>query len=818
MTTMMMGGTFVASNAFRWAILSLLLILLLNCSATVVYLYWPRPPLPPPPFIQFALETQTLREGTDSGSAVVGIIANRSFPEMIRVPFTVEEQGFQNATGRYRIDYPDRESSAENGPAFILLPNSTKASVVVAVPDDGREEADRRLTFRIEKPTNALLGGLKQFELIIKDAFRPPAAAWVSNVVSVPPAQSTSLRIKLSKKTESALSIPYSFVEGSAREGIHFRISPPSPLRFEAGADESLLSISSADKDGLFEGPLNAKFQLDTVGELYTIADAGRTVSVTLPDADRQPTVSWEKTKVTFERRTGKDISLRLNVTPKTSLPIRMKIATKYDDALMQANRTLAADEHTYVVTPGTETFDVPIGSADWIWPMGDHEVQMTITDARLEGDKDSLSVDNPLCRCELIDADYDVEVVAVPKELNESSQLATDIKLRLSKPMKTGPTIRFKLSGSAKNGADYVLSGATENDAVSGVYLGKFPDNGAELAISLVSVNDPIDEADKELIFEVIDPPDRVTGGRLHKILIKDDDEPPTVAVVAEPAEVLEGRDAAGAIRFQLQDGAKSESKIVVAYDATGELPPDLPSEGSVTIDPGNDSASLTYQVPNDEIRGPKKSFMVRIKEASNAKVAATRNVAAVSRLDDDLYAGDRLLLLVRTRSLVNDIAQFDDLRVLLNPEGGFVSRLVGGAIYLVDSNGFNAWQPGTQLPDARQKFAFDNEHIFSALNRALAVETELRQLAPNKGFSTIIIFPNSLEKRDSTGVALNIAPGDRLVLASSPLINSDSPLDDGVRSDIQRFSGGRLLGVLNTMDLLGNVKSKLNRYPSLK
>ena len=100
-------------------------------------------------------------------------------------------------------------------------------------------------------------------------------------------------------------------------------------------------------------------------------------------------------------------------------------------------------------------------------------------------------------------------------------------------------------------------------------------------------------------------------------------------------------------------------------------------------------------------------------------------------------------------------------------------------------------------------------------ALNQASKVEEELRALASQKDFCTIILLPHPLDVPDKTGETLKNVDGARYVLAVSPLIDSQSPVDPNLQLQIRKFSGDRPVGAMPPDGLLNVLRNKINQFP---
>ena len=182
---------------------------------------------------------------------------------------------------------------------------------------------------------------------------------------------------------------------------------------------------------------------------------------------------------------------------------------------------------------------------------------------------------------------------------------------------------------GTALAGTDYV--------ATTGTLTIPSPDFGGTIVVPIL--DDYLDEPDENFTVTLSNPVDgRISDGEATGTISDDDEPPPPGSPSLSIDDVLVGEDAGNA-EFTVTLTHSFDQAISADYvtaDGTATAMEDYtPATGTLTIEPGSVSGSISVPILDDTVEEPDETFTIRLKRVRNASVSDGEGTGTIN--DDD-------------------------------------------------------------------------------------------------------------------------------------------------------------------------------------
>ncbi|MFC1583696.1 Calx-beta domain-containing protein [Candidatus Neomarinimicrobiota bacterium] len=203
-------------------------------------------------------------------------------------------------------------------------------------------------------------------------------------------------------------------------------------------------------------------------------------------------------------------------------------------------------------------------------------------------------------------------------------NEVTTPVELQLNLSTVSGRNVTVNYSAStgtaAGNGVDYTLAAGTAT-----IVAGE-----ATTTISIVVVDDAVDEVNETIIVTLSDPGNATLGAAtIHTYTIYDNDEPPTLQFVFASSAGSEGTSPAN---LGVELSSASGFEITVDYaitggTATGSGVDYTLDAGTLTFPAGSEFANLPVVIVNDFLDENDETILVTLSNSVNAGLGTNRN-----------------------------------------------------------------------------------------------------------------------------------------------------------------------------------------------
>ena len=380
---------------------------------------------------------------------------------------------------------------------------------------------------------------------------------------------SVTLSATISTAQSVMLSIPLSYTDGTAKEGLDY--STTGDLIFPANMTTSLTKTLSITEDNVYEKDETFTISLDTLPSTPTLQPgATSSVEVTITDeADRpQMSIAWTNSAVTVEE--GKEASFTITADRASSFDQAITVSTGE-----ASSPPSAASGFDYTALSGT-TITLPAGAltaTGAIRVTKDRLDESTREKFRVELDAPSATADYTIHSVDYRSADLSI-IDQNPTNISLSVQGGAaaiaeeggtkEFTVGISRALEGSEslTVTLNLAGTAEAGTDYALSAACTGGVVCDLTTNPanptitFSSGGpTEVSVTLTALQDTIDEGTHETVIVGLATPSasdwsNLDGGAAHLVrpttfALTDDDAPqslemPTVRHVVEGEQSL--------------------------------------------------------------------------------------------------------------------------------------------------------------------------------------------------------------------------------------------------------------------------------------
>ncbi len=482
---------------------------------------------------------------------------------------------------------------------------------------DRRDEDDETFTLVVQIPGQPQATTRATFTILDDDD--PPVISIVEDAAGSEDVGQLVFLVRLDVESDRRIRVPYDVVDVTATELLDYTAEGNGELEFEPGETEQTITVRIED-DLLAEDDETFTVVLKE-SETVTLGDSEATG--TIEDNDGAPEVIVENAR--GEEAAG---SIRFFVRPIQESG--RDISVDYTATTEAGNTATEGEDYVAVTQPVTLT--IPAGSrGEWF--------AVTITDDFVDEDDETFTVtlSNPenasVGSATATGTILDDEDLSLRIDPAQASEIAGEIIFAVT--MNWPSTKTIKVQAKTLDGADDTATEDVDYDKTSEL-LTILP---LELAQSFVVTinNDLLEEAD-ETFTVVLSNEENVSLSAAEATgTILDDEEAPVLTVAGESKE-----EADGPLTFTLTLDAESARDIELTYatadvTATAQLDYVEPVAGSITIEAGDQAATIAVQMKEDELDEQDETFELTVAAVDADAIGPRSVLTAVGTIEDD-------------------------------------------------------------------------------------------------------------------------------------------------------------------------------------
>lgn len=466
-----------------------------------------------PPTVSFVLATDSVAEAVGIWPVAVMLTGKSGFP--IEVNFSVTSG--TAATEDYTVTTLT---------PLVIPPMSTGGNIVLLLSQDGLDEDDETVAFKINSVVNAALGIPDTHYLTILDSDPPPNVYFTLNSQTAPEGVTASVVAQLNQITTRDVQVPYT-ISYKGADGADYTLKPVSP------SDETYLRIPA--------GKLEATLNFELIKEDPDVIEKDEIIVITMgrpvndtailvtPD-EHQLTIGAVEPPVVFFMLKGSE---RGETTGLTNLVVQL--SNVWDQTVtvpfsLDGASTATLDEDFKILT--ASPLVIPAGSAygnivvEILKDVYDEDNEKAIfllgtpTNATLDKNNDTHTLT-------IVDENAypSLQFVAAASSVEEHVGTA-NVLLELSSPSSKDVTVEFLLdkTSTATLGAEDDFTYVPANN----ILVIPAGETSAQIVVSVYDdvANDPRGETDETVIFQLFKVTNADVGTyRKHTLTIIEDE-----------------------------------------------------------------------------------------------------------------------------------------------------------------------------------------------------------------------------------------------------------------------------------------------------
>ena len=476
----------------------------------------------------------------------------------------------------------------------VILAGDVSATLALSIEPDLTDEDDETVLLRIVDVNNGNIGSPDTHMITIVDDDDPPTADFVPESQDLQEDDgvngvSAFVTVQLSNPSGRTVLVPFSadVISSTATLDQDYTLNSASPVSFAPGETSKLILFTSS-YDALDEEDENLNIVMgDPVNAFKGTADVH---TAWIIDNDAPPVVyfTWDASEAPEEAGTV-DVEITLSAPSGKQIEVPYTLGgTATQDLDYSA---LPGPLH---IPPGQTTASIPVT----LLVDGDlNEFDETVI----------LSLGAPLNATLGAPSEHTLTITAAPtpptvsftrlSQAESESIGSLSVVAQLSHSYYQNVTVPFSLSGTAANGADYTLT--------AGQFV--IPAGSANSSVSVIVVNDALDEEDETVILSMGAPTNASLGSpSVQTITILDDEAPPHVYFTS-PAQ--SGMEDIGQMLITVRLSPVSGRDVTVPFSVGGSATPgadfNISPAGTVFIPAGSTEATITIFVIYDDVLG---------------------------------------------------------------------------------------------------------------------------------------------------------------------------------------------------------------------
>ncbi len=505
-----------------------------------------------------------------------------------------------------------RGGTATEGADYTLAPNpvvilagQTSASVQLVVIDDPLSEPTETIQLTLGAPTNGTLGTASSHIVTVTDfGDAPPTVAFAQPSQSTVESPGTVLvQLFLTSAAGQDVVIPFT-LGGTAQSGEDYTVASP-PALIPAGQTTTTLVVTLVD---------DPRFELSETLTLTLGSPSGATLgtptvhTITIANDDPAPSVQF----ATGSSFTGEGAGTAA-VSIVLSAPAGIDISVPFTHGgTATASEDYSAPVSPVVIPKGSTSVQLSFPLVDDGFFESDETVVFTL------GSPAPAILGTTTTHTLTIQDNEGVPQVSFVTSAQTVVEGNTLVSVQISQTVPTGVdvTIPYTVGGTATSGVDYALA---PNPAV-------IPAGATSTTLSLVLIDDLLDEADETIIITLGNPLGAVLGSpAVRTITVTDNgDLAPTISFALAASSAAEG---VGTATATVNLSVPSGRAITVPTTVAGTATPGVDHfivPGPLTIPAGSLSASISVIVVDDLIDEADESVTIALGSPSSGTLGA--------------------------------------------------------------------------------------------------------------------------------------------------------------------------------------------------
>ncbi|MCZ2340934.1 MAG: hypothetical protein LC104_03960 [Bacteroidales bacterium] len=593
--------------------------------------------------------TASVATGTildDDATPVVEIVPNpASVVEGNAITFTVQTVGGTLSDSPIVVTYSTSNGTAESGSDYTagvlqtvtISAHNPSATFTIDTNNDSLNESSENFFVTLVSATNATVSTTaNQATGEITDNDAAPTLSIsdaTATVTETPGGSVATFTVTLSTASGQPVTVDYATANGTALAGTDYAATSGT-LTFAPSETSKTITVAVNDDTEYDPGET---FVVNLTNATHaTISDAQGTATIT--DNETAPVVTIGDVSRPEGNSGPTTYTFTVNLDRKSNETITLNYATT-DDTATTANNDYLSSSGVVTFNPGdtSKTITVTVNGDGTVEP--DETFTVTLDSTPVAGTINKVASDLSAIGTILNDDGAVFVSIADASVTEPSSGTATiSFNVTLSAPSSTATTLTYTVgAGSTDAMADFspALAGGTVT----------IPADQTSGQITFQVAADALDEADETFTVTLASvsagTATILTGAKTATGTIFDNalDAPPVVSV--SNTSVTE-TDANQTLAFTINMSAESGLPVTVSYtvlagsgDTATPGSDFTPISGTVTINPGDTSATINIPILGDDLYEGDETFSVVLTGASNATIGS--NPATVTIQDDD-------------------------------------------------------------------------------------------------------------------------------------------------------------------------------------
>ena len=534
-----------------------------------------------PPTVTLSLSGSPMVEA----AGVATVTATLSAPSAQTVTVNLAFSGTATVTTDY----------TRSGTSIVIPPGSTNGTITLTAVQDSIDETDETIIVDISSVTNGTESGTQQVTATITDDDGPTISI---NNVSVTEGNTGStvnanFSVTISAASPQVITVNYASADGTATAGSDY-VAKSGTVTFPANTTGSQTITVVVNGDNIDEA--NETFTVNLSNPAHaTIANGTGTGTINSSGAE---SVTPANLAVALATASGKTVTVNYAVTGGTATGGGVDF-------------TLASGTLTFA--PGVTNQTIAIAIVDDALNEPNETILVTLSSPT------NATVGATATHTYTITNDDPPPTVTLSlsgSPMAEAGGVAT-VTATLSAVSGQTVTVNLAFSGTATLTSDYTRSG-------SSIVI---PAGSTAGAITLVAVQDSLDEVDETIMVDISSVTNGTESGTQQVIAtIADDDLPPTVSFnVASSGSLENVTPAALAVSLSTVSGKTvTVDYAVTGGTATGGGVDYTLANGTLTFTPGVTSQNVNIAVVNDTLDEDDETVVVSLSNPANATLGA--------------------------------------------------------------------------------------------------------------------------------------------------------------------------------------------------
>ena len=722
-----------------------------------------------PPSISIVAPAGAVTEG-DSGNSnmVFAVTLSVASGKEVTVGYTVDA----TSTATSGTDH-----AALSSGTLTFVAGTTRKDIAVVVRGDEIDEVDETVVIKLTSPTNATLGTSTATGTIADDdnppsiSIAPPAGAVTegdsgnSNMV---------FAVTLSAASGKEVMVVYAVdATSTATSGTDHTALSSGTLTFAAGTTrKDITVVVRGDEVDEVDETVVIKLTSPTNATLGTATATG-----TIADDDNPPSISIAAPAGAVTEGDSGNSNMVFAVTLSAISGKEVTVGYTVDATSTATSGT----DHT-ALSSGTLTFAAGTTRKDiTVVVRGDEvdEVDETVVIKLTSPTNATLGTSTATGTIADDDNPPSISIVAPAGAVTEGDSGNSNMVFAVTLSAISGKEVTVGYTVDATSTA----TSGTDHTALSSGTL-TFAAGTTRKDITVVVRGDEVDEVDEAVVIKLTSPTNATLGTSTATGTIADDDNPPSISIVAPAGAVTEGDSGNSNMVFAVTLSAASGKEVMVGYavDATSTATSGTDhtalSSGTLTFTAGTTRKDITVVVRGDEVDEVDETVVIKLTSPVNATLGTATATGTIADDDasPDLTTLSNVVVKVGEEVDITASATDGDADTVTyawsRKASGSTLALPGGTVLNRAQLTFRPGATGTYtmvVTASDNKGNSDTEKVVITVSAATVVSVP-RSVSVTEGTSTNAVVRITTGQAFGRSVTFNISYGGNAKGASNP------------------------------------------------